>query len=241
MGQVNILERSKRLIQRLKHMNPSLIFLLDPVMGDDQKMYVSPEMLPVYRELCALADFVFPNAFEAESVLRQFDRSPSFRLLSGIKITDTLSALEAIHKIHEMGSKTVILTSGEFTDKASGSLYLIASTRTTPHSYLRFMIQLPKHECRFTGTGDLFAALVLGYLDSAVPIEDSLIVIVEKASGAIQSVLQRTMDNVDKRRALMCERDTPSNAKERSSRELCIIESKRVIEDPPRPFKAILF
>lgn len=39
----------------------------DPVMGDNGKMYVPQELLPVYRdEIIPLANIVTPNQFEAE-------------------------------------------------------------------------------------------------------------------------------------------------------------------------------
>lgn len=39
----------------------------DPVMGDNGKMYVCKELLPVYREhIVPLADIITPNQFEAE-------------------------------------------------------------------------------------------------------------------------------------------------------------------------------
>jgi pyridoxal/pyridoxine/pyridoxamine kinase len=40
----------------------------DPVMGDDGSLYVSPEVLPLYRELICMADIVTPNQTEAEYV-----------------------------------------------------------------------------------------------------------------------------------------------------------------------------
>lgn len=43
---------------------------LDPVMGDDGKMYVPEEVLPAYKSLLKDADMILPNQFEAEYVLR---------------------------------------------------------------------------------------------------------------------------------------------------------------------------
>ena len=39
----------------------------DPVMGDNGKMYVPAELLPLYREqIVPLADIITPNQYEAE-------------------------------------------------------------------------------------------------------------------------------------------------------------------------------
>lgn len=37
-------------------------------MGDDGKLYVSPEVLPLYREMIRMADIITPNQTEAEYV-----------------------------------------------------------------------------------------------------------------------------------------------------------------------------
>jgi pyridoxine kinase len=43
---------------------------LDPVMGDNGKIYVSPEVVPAYKRLIHDADLILPNQFEAEYVLK---------------------------------------------------------------------------------------------------------------------------------------------------------------------------
>jgi len=40
--------------------------VLDPVMGDNGRLYVSETVVPVYRTLLHDADLILPNQFEAE-------------------------------------------------------------------------------------------------------------------------------------------------------------------------------
>lgn len=40
--------------------------VLDPVMGDEGKIYVSEEVVPAYKNLLKDADLILPNQFEAE-------------------------------------------------------------------------------------------------------------------------------------------------------------------------------
>jgi pyridoxal/pyridoxine/pyridoxamine kinase len=40
--------------------------VLDPVMGDEGKIYVSEEVVPAYKNLLRDADLILPNQFEAE-------------------------------------------------------------------------------------------------------------------------------------------------------------------------------
>ena len=74
------------LAQRLRDRDPRLIYLLDrtfcrkrssvlldtysllAVLGDSGKLYVSPEVIPIYRAALPLATIITPNWFEVECV-----------------------------------------------------------------------------------------------------------------------------------------------------------------------------
>lgn len=43
-----------------------LCVVLDPVMGDQGRLYVADDVIPVYKSLLPLADLIVPNQFEAE-------------------------------------------------------------------------------------------------------------------------------------------------------------------------------
>lgn len=71
----------------------------DPVMGDNGKMYVPDEIMPVYRDVVVpLADVLTPNQFEAE-------------VLTGLKMTNFDDALTIIKALHDKGVKTVVISS----------------------------------------------------------------------------------------------------------------------------------
>lgn len=40
--------------------------VLDPVMGDQGRLYVNADVVPVYKSLIPDADLILPNQFEAE-------------------------------------------------------------------------------------------------------------------------------------------------------------------------------
>ena len=44
----------------------SFFWVLDPVMGDQGKLYVSPDVIPLYKTLLRDADLILPNQFELE-------------------------------------------------------------------------------------------------------------------------------------------------------------------------------
>lgn len=44
-------------------------WVLDPVMGDNGKLYVAEDVVPAYKSLLPHADLILPNQFEAEYVV----------------------------------------------------------------------------------------------------------------------------------------------------------------------------
>ena len=44
----------------------SFFWVLDPVMGDNGRIYVAEDTVPVYKKLLKDADLILPNQFEAE-------------------------------------------------------------------------------------------------------------------------------------------------------------------------------
>ena len=90
------------MVSHLKKVNPSLVYVCDPVMGDTGPgLYVPAELLPVYKSLILpLADVCLPNQFEAE-------------LLTDRKISSEENAREVMDFLHSQGPSTVILSSTE--------------------------------------------------------------------------------------------------------------------------------
>eukprot|EP00850_Spirogloea_muscicola_P012385 SM000079S22503 [mRNA] locus=s79:550062:551716:- [translate_table: standard] len=75
IGSLSFLETVLRVLQKLRQINPDLTYVCDPVMGDNGKLYIRPELVPIYREKVApLASLLTPNQFEAEQLtgLRYF-------------------------------------------------------------------------------------------------------------------------------------------------------------------------
>ena len=68
----------------------------DPVMGDEGRLYLAPELVPVYKNnIASLATILTPNQYEAE-------------LLSGVSIDSKQSALKACEVLHQQGTQTVV-------------------------------------------------------------------------------------------------------------------------------------
>ncbi|OJJ86685.1 pyridoxal kinase [Aspergillus glaucus CBS 516.65] len=140
----------------------SFFWVLDPVMGDQGRLYVNDDVVPAYKNIIHYADLILPNQFEAE-------------VLSGIKITSLKTLAEAITAIHKTYSVPhIIITSvqlSRFTSETASSpnsLTVIGSTTRSDGSPRLFRIDVPALDCYFSGTGDMFAALTVARLREAV-------------------------------------------------------------------------
>jgi pyridoxine kinase len=134
----------------------SFFWILDPVMGDQGRLYVAEDVVPMYKELITHADLILPNQFEAET-------------LSGVEIVDLESlrdAVEVLHRVYNVPH--VVVTSLTFPSSAASSdeqhvetIAVAGSSRTTDGAARLFIVHVPKLNCFFSGTGDMFAALMV--------------------------------------------------------------------------------
>ncbi|KAJ8731321.1 hypothetical protein PYW07_004485 [Mythimna separata] len=196
------LKKIAELLKKLRQKNPQLTYVCDPVMGDNGKMYVPEEILPVFRDvLVPLADVVTPNQFEAE-------------LMTGLKVHNLDDALKVIQALHDKGIKTVVLSSTDLGDDD----HMIGIASTAGACY---QITIPKVDCTFTGTGDLFAALFLAWWHKT---NNNLKLTLENTISTLQNIVQ---DTYQKARVVQ-----PSGKIPPKLRELRLIQNKTLIENP---------
>ncbi|PQE20802.1 MFS monosaccharide transporter protein [Rutstroemia sp. NJR-2017a BBW] len=135
----------------------SFFWVLDPVMGDNGRLYVAEDVVPAYKALIKDADLILPNQFEVET-------------LSGVRIQDMETLKLAITTLHEVYRiPHIMVTSISLpTPGAEPSLSVVGSTMTSTATPRIFSIRIPAIDCFFSGTGDMFAALMLVRLKEAV-------------------------------------------------------------------------
>ncbi|KAH8950620.1 hypothetical protein BDL97_10G095100 [Sphagnum fallax] len=105
IGSVSFLEMVLRVVEKLRYANPDLIYVCDPVMGDDGEFYVTPDLVPVYCDkVVAAASMLTPNKFEAEHLTHRC-------------IETEADALEACCDLHDTGPSKVVITSLDIDDK----------------------------------------------------------------------------------------------------------------------------
>ncbi|SON57513.1 Pyridoxamine kinase [Hartmannibacter diazotrophicus] len=150
------------LVRALKAVNPSALFLCDPVIGDEGGLYV-PEATgqAVRDELLPLADLVTPNITElgwlsGRSVSSVTEVVQVARALGPARVAVTSVPAMLRGKI-----ATLLVDGGE---SASDQVLVAENNRLPP----------PEGSHVFSGTGDVFAALLLDKLLAKVPAETAL-------------------------------------------------------------------
>ncbi|KEF55017.1 pyridoxine kinase [Exophiala aquamarina CBS 119918] len=130
-------------------------WILDPVMGDQGRLYVAEEIVPAYKQLVREADLILPNQFEAE-------------LLSGVSISSLSGVANAVRTMHtSFGTRHIIVTSIQVGEDNGDHLTVVGSTKKADGTARLFKIEVPKLDCFFSGTGDMLAGLMAARLREA--------------------------------------------------------------------------
>ena len=153
--------------------NQKLVYLCDPVIGDDGRVYVADGILDVVRHrLLPAANLTTPNQFELE-------------LLSGLTIADAECLRAACAALAGAGRIDVVATGCTLNDTAAGQVetILCAGGKLSRFATSRLPI-------RPYGTGDLITGLIAAHLAKGRAMEAAVRLAVE----TIFAVLVRTQD-----------------------------------------------
>jgi len=133
------------ILEILKKTPPSTRYVCDPVMGDNGKLYVSPELVDIFRDdIIPRAWLIAPNAFEAS-------------ILTGLDISGPEDCKKAIRLLHDKGPEYVVVTSVSF----DGRMLVMMSSKTSGEVW---QIETPIVPGKYTGTGDLFTSLIVAHM-----------------------------------------------------------------------------
>jgi len=174
---------------RFLERQPQAIKVIDPVLGDDGRMYraLPKDMPQAMRRLCAAADVITPNLTEA-ALLTGMD------LFSGVSAEGALGTNpahppvslgllnEIMDRLAGLGAPTVLLT-GVPLDGAHVNAWMHSGKA----------LQLCEYEpvpASYPGTGDLFASVLAGALVRELPFPDA----VALATDYVRETMQVTMD-----------------------------------------------
>lgn len=152
------------IVQRVKAANPHAVFVCDPVLGDDGKIYVNDELADaMLHGLVPHADWLAPNAFE-------------LGLMTGKSIDNLESARDAARRFGKP-----VLVSSIRTAIGIGNLYAAPGA-----DWFCETARLPRAP---KGTGDLLTALFVARRVRGETAPVSL----EAATGAVYDIIVRSL------------------------------------------------
>ena len=174
LGSVDIMPMVLRMVE--DELLPNGIFVLDPVMGDNGKLYpiFNQEYVEGMKTLVAKADILLPNITEAS-------------FLTGIEYKDKYdeayikSLLDGLKKL---GAKTIVLTGVSYKEGMTGVVVYDDKYRYFEHQ---------KIAKSYHGTGDVYASSFLGaYIQGKGIFEAAKI-----AANFVVKCIKNTIDDPD--------------------------------------------
>lgn len=177
LGSADQIDCVSEAVKRLKKTDG--VTLIDPVMGDNGKVYdtYTPEMCTRMRELCAIADIITPNTTEAAILL---DRDPCSKPCSADEAWEWLRALRARY------GAQVVLTGLDFEKGKVGSGCL-----SEQNGALSLHRRIDRY---YPGTGDLFASAMLAALLNGESLEEACELAGEYVKDCIAYTLEQKTD-----------------------------------------------
>ncbi len=184
---------------RARRRNPALAYACDPVLGDrDRGLFVRPGVPELVRDrLCPLADLITPNHFE-------------FETLCGVATPTIPAVIDQARRLIARGRRQVVVTSAELADTPEGAIETLAITGDAA-----WRLATPRLPIAPSGTGDLFAGLLVSALVRGAALPDAL----AEAGSAIHAVLETT--------------------RAAGTAEMRIVAAAAGIVRPPRRFEAV--
>ncbi|MGI6855402.1 pyridoxal kinase [Mesorhizobium sp. 1B3] len=174
LGSVANAEVVAAFVARARKSNPSLLYVCDPVVGDDDVgIFVADGLLEAFRDtLVPMASAITPNQFELE-------------LLSGLAARSAPDLRVAAAALADGSRRSVIATGCTLEDTPVGKVETILCE---PHGLSRTATdRLPIRPC---GTGDLFTALFVAGLAKGLPAAEAC----RRATVQVFRILERTKD-----------------------------------------------
>ncbi|NSZ09685.1 pyridoxal kinase [Agrobacterium tumefaciens] len=172
LGSPDIAEHVARFAAAARKRNPNLIYLCDPVVGDDDLgVFVADGLTDIFRNrLVPLASIITPNQFELE-------------LLAGTNARDEAGLLAASAVVAAGNSAAVIATGCTLANTPDGEVETILCT-----GGMATRIATPRLPIRPCGTGDLLSGLVAAHVAKGADVGTAL----RRAVEGTYRVLERT-------------------------------------------------
>lgn len=156
-------------VAAVKAAAPGALYCLDPVMGDDGRIYVAPPLVRFFRETALpVADLIVPNAFEAG-------------LLLGEPTVEAKDARSALERLRRIGTDRVVITGIRHRDER-----IVSAAADSAGAW---SVSVPRVTAPSWGAGDAFTAILLARLMAN---KDDLAASLGQAAAAVHAILTAT-------------------------------------------------
>ena len=173
MGSVDQVDAVAKLIDRLKAANPDALYLCDPVMGEENGLYIAEDIAIAIRDqLLPRADIITPNRFE-------------FNWLTGSTAPHNQGLMEEAEKL---GCPTTLITSA-FPMMRNAMANLLVSKPSQADKQTAILCEHPAVPNPPHGTGDMVSALFLAHKLEGRSNEQAL----KQAASGILEVVSRSV------------------------------------------------
>lgn len=172
--------------------SPSTFLLVDPVMGDDGKLYpiFTPKLLKQMKQLALRAQILTPNLTEF-CLLTDLDYQ---RVIECSRLEEKLKLItDSGAKLCQKGPQQVIITGisniGSDGHPYVGNLHIVGSES---HFY-----NFPLRGCSYSGTGDLFASAIAAGFSRGIPAETLIPQIGRFLLASLEDAIQQKIPQND--------------------------------------------
>lgn len=153
LGEAATADAIAKAVQATRRARPDARYVLDPVIGDDGRVFVRDGVLEAIRDtLLPMADIVLPNPSE-------------LGWLAGVEARGMPGILDTARRLLERGPSLVVVTGVE----EAGEMAAYAVTRDAV-----WRAAATRRGRRFNGTGDLFAAVFTGWITRSNALDQAL-------------------------------------------------------------------
>lgn len=162
------------MIEKLKAQNPDLLYLCDPVIGEEKGLYVQEAIAQgIKDQLLPLADIITPNRFE-------------FDWLTGQQSDTNDVLVKGSEQI--LAPVTLITSAFALMRQSIANLLILRQNQEQGLKTEAILCEHPSIPMPPSGTGDMFAALFLAQKLAGMADEQAL----KRASSAIFEVVARS-------------------------------------------------
>lgn len=174
IGAESIIDSVVGFISKIKAKYPDRLYICDPVMGDDEGLYIADGLADkIITSLLPLCDVMTPNHFEFEYIV-------------GKKVRTVGEMIETVSIHPVLKDKIIVVTSCDLEDTPEDKIQSVIVCKGKCHCVITDKVDIVT-----TGTGDLFTAVTA----SRLALGNDIVAAVTAAARVVAHALRYTVEH----------------------------------------------